>query len=396
MNSNFNLDERIKTLLKIWRNGSSKDLTKQEIFSLAQALLKLQRGLTGKRNLAGDGYMEDRNLLGAYLLYYWPVSYAQVSYAFFPAIKKFAEEKKDDSPIRILDLGSGPGPASTALCAMLNQELQDKKTNLEITLADSSPRAMELAKKIFTADFPKVKITSKKSNFEKEGLRDFKSSQKFDIIISSHALNELWSREENFIQKRQFFVKEAANILEKKGLLLLQEPALLITSRALIQIRDFLIQEGLQLLSPCPNLKNNTKCPALQNPNQTCHAEQSWKAPQNVAALAKAAGLDRISFKMTFFAFTNNSDLPQKEETLRVVSDAMLNKSGRIRFILCDGQNRFPLSAKSDNKHARDIGFFDMKRYDSIKISNPENRGDEHSLAWGIKEDTSINITNYR
>mgnify|MGYP006916100085 FL=1 len=105
--------KHIPTLLKIWRKGKGGPLTKQEIALLAKSLITLQRGLTGERVLAGAGYMQKQNLLGAYLLYYWPVSYAQTSYAFFPAIKYFAKKTGPHPAIRILDIGSGPGPAST-------------------------------------------------------------------------------------------------------------------------------------------------------------------------------------------------------------------------------------------------------------------------------------------
>ena len=55
------------------------DLSKEKRTSeIAKALLKLQRGLTGDKHLAGAGYMQDNAMLGAYLLYYWPVSFLQI------------------------------------------------------------------------------------------------------------------------------------------------------------------------------------------------------------------------------------------------------------------------------------------------------------------------------
>ena len=107
------LFERLALLVERWRASRyptpypepSGKLTRREIEAAGAALLALQRGLTGDRGLAGRAYMDDRELLGAYLLYYWPVSYMQVSVSL---------AERPFSPRRVLDLGSGPGPASAA------------------------------------------------------------------------------------------------------------------------------------------------------------------------------------------------------------------------------------------------------------------------------------------
>ena len=70
------------TLLRCWRkNSDSRPLRPEEIKRLAAALLSLQRGLTGKRTLAGSGYMNEDASLGAYLLYYYRITYAQITFA---------------------------------------------------------------------------------------------------------------------------------------------------------------------------------------------------------------------------------------------------------------------------------------------------------------------------
>ena len=387
--------KHIPTLLKIWRKGKGGSLTKQEIALLAKSLITLQRGLTGERVLAGDGYMQKQNLLGAYLLYYWPVSYAQTSYAFFPAIKYFAKKTGPHPAIRILDIGSGPGPASAALCSLLEQTMPGCLKKISVTLTDYSPKALALSKNIFTADFPQVRVETSVINFEKQKLSPLKEKEKFNIIISSHTINELWKDNENAEELKRLFAKDALSLLAPDSLLLLQEPALLKTSRSLIQLRDFLLQEKVSILFPCPYTQSPVPCPILENPNHTCHAEQKWNPPQSVATLAKEAGLDRISFKMTFFAFTNTTSTSTDKVQLRVTSDAMLNKSGRVRFLICDGSKRIPLSAKKEDTHAKEMGFFNLNRYDEIFIEKPEDRTNEQSLAWGINTETKLKFTNY-
>ena len=387
----------IPTLLRLWRsNRNASALSAQEAASVSKALLNLQRGLTGDRQLAGAGYMQDKNLLGAYLLYYWPVSYTQISFCtnyFSNALKVLAEKNE----LNILDIGSGPGPASCALtdCALkANANLQ-----INLDLFDSSSRALDLAKKIFECDYKENVSTSCKTlNLEQA---DFSLPQKkYDIIVASHSLNELWKDKADSLQKKEGLLLELSSLLNEGGILLLCEPALLKTSRSLIGLRDFLVKSNLTLLAPCPCTSFQTECPALKaGENQTCHAEIQWKPVEPVASLAKLAKLDRTSVKMTFFAFKKNVEgLCTETHTLQadlqneycVVSDPMLNKSGRVRLLLCNGSRRIAFSAKKDDRHAKEIGFFGLSRYDKIALEEPELRGTEDAPAYGVTEKTKI------
>ncbi|MBR6912431.1 MAG: hypothetical protein IKN34_01290, partial [Treponema sp.] len=58
------------------------------------------------------------------------------------------------------------------------------------------------------------------------------------------------------------------------------------------------------------------------------------------------------------------------------------------RFMLCDGEKRFSLSAKKDDAHAKEIGFFKLHRYEKIKITHPEIREGN----FGVAEETEIEI----
>ena len=393
------LKSHIPALLSLWRGSSKKSpLNPGELKSVSASLLELQRGLTGERNLAGAGYMEKNSHLGAYLLYYWPVTYMQISSAASLCVdlKKLCRGKKS---ISILDVGSGPGPASFALCDFI-LGLRDEKSGegkslpaLDVTLVDSSKKALSLAEKIFRLESPSVKISAVETDLQKDFPR-LSPDAKFDIIVMSHALNELWKNQKDCISKRSELLIRLGELMGEDGMLFLSEPALLETSRNLISVRDTLIQNGFSVISPC--LKN-APCPALlAGENHTCHSEIKWNPCEPVASIARNAKLDRESVKASFFIFGKGA--PEKSACepcdlrFRVVSDAMLNKSGRVRFLICDGERRIPLSAKKDDAYAASLGFFSLHRYDSIVLENPELRGDKNNPAYGIKEDTRIFI----
>jgi hypothetical protein len=407
-----NLERHIPSLISLWRqNGKSSPLSSLELSSVSSSLLSLQRGLTGNRQLAGAGYMENDSLFGAYLLYYWPVSYMQISYASsfakesFKLIAQKAAHQKQ--PVKILDLGSGPAPASCALLDLLLPEYCADTFQADLTLADSSAKALSLAEKLIKKEFPSVCIQTNVCDFEKT---QPSSDVQYDIIVMSHALNELWKDKKDCIELRKSFLAEAVLSLRDGGILFLCEPALLQTSRNLIALRDSLLSENLRIIAPCPHVFRKIDdisspcCPALAaGASHTCHAELPWIPAEPVASIAKKAGLDRESVKMTFFIFGKDKNAPQaksKDGQLagRVVSEGMLNKSGRIRFLLCNGSERIPLSAKSGDAYAKQIGFFNLKRYDFITVTKPEcrnqggpNNSAEH-VSYGIGAETQLTV----
>ncbi|MFN0061005.1 MAG: methyltransferase type 12, partial [Myxococcaceae bacterium] len=93
-------------LLRVWRaltkrSGHATELSAAELRDVAQGVTRISQGLTRERLLVGARYMDDPQLLGAYLLFYWPISYAQ---------GRSILGELGGLQGRVLDLGSGPGP----------------------------------------------------------------------------------------------------------------------------------------------------------------------------------------------------------------------------------------------------------------------------------------------
>lgn len=395
-----NLENHLSTLTTVWRGkdgGSS--LNTNELTLVSKMLLKLQRGLTGDRLLAGKDYMQDKEILGAYLLYYWPSSYMQICKAF-----SFLEDNPADfsGKVSILDVGSGPAPASVALCDCI-KSISSVPVEFDVTLLDSSEKALSCGKKIFEKDLPDVNVRVQTASLEKGDL--LAADRKFNVIVMSHALNELWKNlpPEQSAENRVRLLESLCALLSDGGLLFLCEPALLSSSRALIGAVQNLLESdtvGMSALAPC--LGGGMSCPALKaGASCTCHADFIWNLPPLVKALAENAGLSREHVKMTFFILRKSGSpaeskagCPEKQDDFvyRVVSEPMLNKGGRVRYLICDGKDRFPFSARKDDAHAREIGFFDLKRYDKILLKDAQPRGDGERAALGVSEKTKITL----
>src|SRR5881397_1630637 len=95
---------RARALLRL-KGGPPDELGRGEIKPAAEAVIELHEGLVGRRELARpETYTGAR--LGAYLLWWWPQTYAKVQAALRMAPMPRAP--------RILDVGSGPAPAALA------------------------------------------------------------------------------------------------------------------------------------------------------------------------------------------------------------------------------------------------------------------------------------------
>lgn len=374
---------------------------------IARHLRELQRGLTGDRARVGSGYMDEKNVLQAYLLYYWPVSF----YETLAVLAELAERSALPEIRSILDIGSGPGPATFA-ASVFGAKLS--------VLVDASQAALDVASKIAQKarqGGQSIEIVGRQAD-----LLTFKpgAGETYDLIIASHRLNELWHGEPDWLERRCDFLLSLLPGLRKGGLLLIIEPSAHYTSIPLLELRDSLLaaSAGLSCVAPCPH---SEPCPMRAIEGRPCFSEWKWDAPLLVRELAELAGLDRTSLKASWVAFRNTSreigasiagqagnfapqpaaGRPQAEASIvgRIVSEPMLNKAGRIRFIVCtegghsieSGQLAtisMPKDAQAAKRAgARASGFFDLGRGDLIEARCLETRAPAH---FGVVSDTQL------
>jgi SAM-dependent methyltransferase len=397
-----------------------------ELDRLGRAVLRLQRGLTGERSLAGASYMDDPELLDAYLLYYWPVSYAQATRALTLSGLR---------PSSVLDLGSGPGPMAAAAI---------DRGAARAMLVDKSPGALALAERLL-APSPTSVACLELDEFARDGGpalapgsalgggAAIEDGEGFELICFGHSLNEFHAGESGRVELRAALVERAAGRLADGGSVLIIDPATLAAARDAIALRDALCARGWRVIAPCTT---DAPCPALAaGPSHSCHDEAAWAMPGFVEALAAKAGLDRALIKMSWFALRpperrarpgasssetaaqptpgpvrpsgpadaalpdkpvqSDAALPSRPSSpapgktlYRVVSEPMLNKAGRVRRLICGTEGRFPLSAKRGDDNAEKAGFFGLGRYDLIGVDRPELR----EGGWGIAADTRIHV----
>lgn len=317
---------------------------------------RLSTGLTRERELAGARYFEDPQLLGAYLLLYWPVSYAQA--------RSVLGELGGAVGGRALDVGSGPGPlALAALDAGFGRAVAIDRSAAALTVA----RAL--------AD-------ERLSSERWEPTRPLPEGP-FDLVLCGHLLNELFGDD---VGARATLVGSLLARLTPTGVLVILEPALRETSRALLQLRDRLVAAGATVRAPC---LYRGDCPALTRPGDWCHAERRFNPPPLVEELARAAKLHRDALKMSYLVLQAPGvpwPAPPPGSVYRIVSEPLPQK-GQQRFVGCGPDGRSPLVLV--DKHVRDgnRAFVDLARGDVVRVERLTARGD------GLRLDDASTVT---
>lgn len=379
------LAEWLPRLIAAWRSlgrhpGGARDaLRPAELRTVAAGVRRLSAGLTRDRTLAGTAYMDDPQLLGAYLLFYWPISYAQARQV-FGELRHRARS--------VLDLGSGPAPVAFAAL---------DSGAVEAIAADRSRRALAVARAL--AGEAGEGLATREWNPSRglvPGVLDGPASRlspgsaldarlceperRFDVIAFGHMLNELFGAGERALASRATLVEEALARLRPNGSVVIIEPALRETSRALLQLRDVLVGRGYAVRAPCFYRGN---CPALLKESDWCHAERAWRRPPLVEVIARAAGLHRDSLKMSYLVLAPRGEAwsdPPPGRVFRIVSEPLEGK-GRQRFIGCGPEGRLGLALQEKHRTETNESFFRLQRGDVVCISDAERRGDGLSLS---------------
>lgn len=335
-------------------------LLPEELREVAAAVQRLSHGLTRDRQLAGARYLDDDRLLGAYLLFYWPVSYLQARGVLSELPRR---------PRSALDLGSGPGPvAFAALDAGAAQ----------VMAADRSARALAAARKL-AAEAGEPLATREWDPRRPGSLAALAAGRTFDLVTLGHVVNELFAGE-GAAERRAALLEEALALVAPGGSLVVIEPALRETSRALLEVRDLLVTRGISVRAPC---LFRGPCPALVRPTDWCHAERSVDPPPLVDEVGRRAGLRKEAVKMSYLVLAPRGEewrAPPPGRVFRIVSEPLPSK-GRLRYMGCGPEGRLGLALQEKDVADPNRAFERLLRGDVVEVTGVEPRGDGLRLA---------------
>ena len=367
---------------------------------IAQAVADLSRLFTKDRALLTADYLDHPAHAAAYLQYFLPVNLSKIQ-SLLNEMPQDWPDQGADHLIRVLDVGSGPGAGALAVLDWVYQHQRSRLKDLTVVALDSSAEALKQARNLWSAYCEESgaidgRLITHEGNLERlngEWLSQVQPQAPYDLIIAANCLNELYPRNADPVQAKIGLVSQLLAKLAPSGTLMIVEPALRNTSRALHQIRDLLIQEKrCTIYSPC--LHENS-CPALVNPYDWCHEERGWEPPPTIQKIDDEVGFikDALKFSYLLLRKDGRTIMDRRPDVYRVVSE-LREMKGEKRAWLCNELGRSEIGRQDRLQSESNVSFDDWHRGDIVQIERVvrKEREGKVSAVGRIERDASVQI----
>lgn len=355
-------DTIIPILIGVWRrfqklSGPADVLQTREFRSVVEAVQKIQKGFE-----VGEDYFKDKDILGAYLLYYWMIHYQQ-------GLSLINE--LPITPRRVLDICSGPGPMSFAA-------LRHGAT--DVTAIDRNQTALQMAAEVcgrYGLPLAVRQSDCLKGPLPVEG--------KFDLITVSHCLEELFPSSFKDWQSRQkVFISYLLSRLTPQGYLLIVESSFNESNRRVLMLRDQLVQEGVPVQAPCVW---RGECPSLKTQNSPCYAQRELVKPYLIKQIQRAAQINQNSLKMTYMILKSpQAEWPALPDVplYRIISPPVDSYQGK-RYYLCGTDGKKNLGSHLTEQPIESRAFDYLSRGELISIEHALVKENSLDIIEGTK-----------
>jgi ribosomal protein RSM22 (predicted rRNA methylase) len=259
-------------------------------------------------------------------------------------------------PLRLLDLGAGCGAMGLgALAALPPGEL----SALAITAVDRDAAALGIARDAIGRFADQRGIAVSFASRDDDVTRARLPAA--DLVVIGTLLNELAPA------AARELVERALTAISDDGAVIIIEPALRETARALHELRDALIGAGRgHVFAPCT--RTAAPCPALADPRDWCHEDRPLELPHRTAELARLTHLRDGGMKFAYLVLRRQPlGLVGDPAAWRVVSAAMPAK-GKREVIGCSAAGRIPLRMLRRHRAPDNRGFEAAARGDVLVI----------------------------
>jgi ribosomal protein RSM22 (predicted rRNA methylase) len=264
-------------------------------------------------------------------------------------------------PLRIVDVGAGCGALSLGLVETLASDATGGAM-FELVLIDKDVDALRIAaaalRDLATRRGCEVAVTTR--------VADVTSTEipHADLVLAGTVLNELPE------PARLPLVRRALASLADDGALIIIEPALRETSRALHALRDAALAANAYVFAPCT--RTLAPCPMLANDNDWCHEDRAVTLPPHTAELARLTHLRDSGLKFSYLVLRKQPlALVDRPNAWRVVSEQLPAK-GKLELYGCSNAGRVPLRLLRRNRSEANRAFERAQRGDVLVTDDTE------------------------
>jgi precorrin-6B methylase 2 len=264
-------------------------------------------------------------------------------------------------PLCILDVGAGCGAMSLGIVASLVNDAPGDAA-FTITAVDRDVEALRIAASALRhfAEHRQVTIgiTTRSADVATTAL------PMSDLVVIGTVLNELPP------PARMALVQRALAATEQDGAVIIIEPALRDTSRALHELRDEILRAGAaSVFAPCT--RRSAPCPMLANPDDWCHEDRAITLPPRTADIARLTHLRDSGMKFSYLVLRHAAlPLVDTANAWRVVSTPFAPK-GKLELFGCSDVGRVPLRLLKRNRSEANRAFERARRGDVVIVDAP-------------------------
>lgn len=245
-----------------------------------------------------------------------------------------------DRPWRVLDVGAGLGTTSLGIAACA-RGLAAPPPCLEVLALEREAPLLDAMQALVAGleAQPALGVPIRLRTSELDLERGALPNGSFDLIVLGLSLNELFEGASDALERRAHLCQRLLSRLEPGGALIVLEPALLETSRAVMTLRDALVAQGVRVFAPCP--AGTERCPLLLRERDWCHEDLPLALPPPLAELAKKAGLRFEGLSYAYFTLRQGAALSEALGGAARVVGGPVKSKGRSELLVChEGQQR--------------------------------------------------------
>lgn len=339
------LEEILKTHLKATylppHRAKTPGWTYHDLKFFARGADLLSTAFTEGRAALPKDYFNKKEYRSGFLLYYVLPAFAKV----WKCLEQLPPYLKG-RPLRIWDLGSGPGTVALACSAFFADQ------PLEIFGFEQNRPIHRDAMALWQKWAP----TRHRFSFTHQIIPD----KKIDLTFASYFFTE-------FPVDQQLKLSE--KVLGRSEYFIIIEPALRKDTRQLMRLRDEILRTGLaQVVAPCLHQQN---CPMLAaNQRDWCHFYIDWKCPEIIRQVDQFAGNKHNYLKMAYLVIASpersRRAKQSSDQAWRVVSSPLISK-GKKEFNLCGFDGKLRKICRLDRHRDRWPVFDQIQRGDVLE-----------------------------
>ncbi|MCL2122619.1 MAG: small ribosomal subunit Rsm22 family protein [Desulfovibrionaceae bacterium] len=260
---------------------------------LPAAVRELSARLTCERGGNELPYWSSPRLASAYLRYFLPWNLMRLT-RLTAALELPCPSAGAAERALLLDIGSGP---LTLPLAVWLAKPQWRELPLDVACLDSSPRALELGRELFS------RVAGESAMWRIIPVRGGVNALAREahgrpwLISAANVLNELKTERAEPSARLAAFTEQAAKLLHPRGAILCVEPGTRLGGKIVQSLREEALALGLAPVQPCPHAQS---CP-LEGMRTWCHFSLGVQGmPDWLAQLAREARLPKKDLHLSF------------------------------------------------------------------------------------------------